>query len=225
MNNRQNKIINDSSKEFDNWIEILNKYSRSRFSESRLSENDSIDLTYETSGVLGKMAELAIKYGNFKDTFDTSKMYLNIYGPSLIIKSIKTNQTLYLSTDLEGIYLETSFLQAENLKNMGDDFWLELFELKKFSGFEYSENSYFADDVQRKYPELFYSYKNTLFLMFRKYFLSHTENHEDIDLGHFKVLWKPTQDFYNMIKEICLVFSLMYKMNYKLWKISDLRTK
>ena len=35
--------------------------------------------------------------------------------------------------------------------------------------------------MQRKYPELFHTYKDTLFLMFRKFFLSHTEKHNDID--------------------------------------------
>jgi len=225
MNNRLNKIIKNNFKEFDNWIEILNKQRETIFSDEKLNEEENTNLTYATSGVLGKIADLAIKYGSFKDNFDTDKMYLNLYGPSLIIKSTKTDQTLYLATDLDGICLTTSFLHAENLKNMDDDFWRELFELKEFSGFEYDENSYFSIEVQRKYPELFRTYKNTMFLMFRKFFLSHTENHNDIDLGQFKVKWNPNEDFSTMIMEICLAFKLMYKMNYKLWKISDLREK
>lgn len=225
MNSHLNKIIKDNFNEFDRWIEILNRQRDSIFTVESLNEDEYTKLTYETSDVLVKIADLAIKYGNFKDDFDTSKMYLNLYGPSLIIKSIKTGGTYYLATDLEGIYLTTSFLHADNLKNMSDDFWIELFELKKFSGFEYEENSYFTIDVQRKYPELFHTYKDTLFLMFRKFFLSHTENHNDIDIGDFKVKWKPDEDFSKMIEEICLVLKSMYKMDYKLWKITDLRKK
>ena len=225
MNSRLKKIIKDNFKEFDSWIEILNRQRESIFAEESQSEDELTNLTYETSGVLGKIADLAIKYGNFKDDFDTSKMYVNLYGPSLIIKSIKTGGTYYLATDLKGIYLRTSFLHADNLKNMSDDFWLELFELKKFSGFEYEENSFFSIEVQRKYPELFHTYKDTMFLMFRKFFLSHTEKHNDIDIGDFKVNWKPDEDFSKMIEEICLAFKSMYKMDYKLWKITDLRKK
>jgi hypothetical protein len=225
MNSRLDKLISDSSNEFDDWIKILNKYRASLFTERKQNDEESTDLLYETADVLSKIVDIAIRFSNCKDDFDTSKMYLNLYGPCLIIKSNKTNQTIYLATDLEGIYLETSFLHAENLKNMGDDFWLEFFELKKFSGFEYLENSYFPNDVQRKYPELFHSYKNTLFLMFRKFFLSHAENYEDIDLGNFKVLWKTDTDFLKMIEETCLAFRIMYRMNFKLWKISELQNK
>ncbi|TXD81173.1 hypothetical protein ESY86_18525 [Subsaximicrobium wynnwilliamsii] len=225
MNIRLNKIIIENCKEFDLWTEILNQQRASIFTEEIQSEEEFTNVTYETSAVLGKIADLAIRYGNFKDDFDTSKMHLNLYGPSLIIKSIKTNGTYYLATDLEGIYLRTSFLHAENLKNMRDDFWSELFELKKFSGFEYEENSFFSIDVQRKYPELFQNYKDTMFLMFRKYFLSYTEKHNDIDIGFFKVQWKPEEDFGKMIEEICLAFKSMYKLDYKLWKITELRNK
>lgn len=225
MNNRLDKLINDSSKEFDDWIKILNKYRASLFTESKSTDKESIDLLYEAVGVLTKIAALVIRYSNCKDNFDTSKMYMNLDGPCLIIKSNKTNQTLLLASDFKGIYLETSFIHAENLKNMGDDFWLELFELKKISGFEYIENSTFPNDVQRKYPELFHTYKNTQFLMFRKFFLSHAENYENIDLGNFKVLWKPNTDFLQMIEEMCLAFRIMYRMNYKLWKISELQNK
>jgi len=225
MDHRINKIIEENSKYFDNWIAILNQQRNSIFSDYKLNEKESENLIYATSNVLGKIADLAIDFGNFKDKFDTSKMYVNLYGPSLIIKSTKTNITFYLSTDLDGIYLEAYFHNAENLKNMDDDFWLELFELKKLDGFEYNENAYFTIDVQRKYPELFHTYKNTMFLMFRKFFLSATEKHRDIDLGSLKVKWKSTMDFDSMIEQVCLAFKSMYKINYKLWKISDLRIK
>jgi len=225
MNNRLKKIIKDNFNEFDDWIEILNKERQSIFSKQEESAEDSMKRTHETSGVLVKISDLAIKFGNFKDKFDTSKMYLNLYGPSLIIKSEKTNQTMYLATDLKGIYLETSFIHGENLKNMDDSFWTVLLELKNIKGFEYEENSYFSLETQKKYPELFHTYKNIIFLINRKFFISHAENDNDIDLGIFKVQWKPEGDFSNMIEEICLAFKLMYKLNYKLWKISDLRKK
>ena len=150
-------------------------------------------------------------------------MYLNLYGPCLIIKSEKTKQVLCLATDLNGLYLETSFIHSENLKNMGDDFWSELFELKKFGGFEYIENSGFSDETKEKYPELFYSYKNTFFLLFRKYILSFVENDNNIDLGTLKVTWEAKNNFIEIIEEICFAFKSMYKMNYKLWKITDLK--
>ena len=225
MNNRLNKIIKDNFNEFDDWVEILNNERESIFSKEEINAEDGVNRIHETSGVLAKISDLAIKFGGFKDNFDTSKIYLNLYGPCLIIKSEKTNQTLYLATDLKGIYLETSFIHGKNLKNMDDSFWSELLELKKFKGFEYEENSYFSIETQRKYPELFHTYKSTMFLINRKFFISHAENDSDIDLGIFKVQWKPEGDFSNMIEEICLAFKSMYKLNYKLWKISDLRKK
>lgn len=203
----------------------MNKHKESIFSNEKLSDEETINLTYETSAVLNKIIALSIEYGNFKDDFDTSKMYLNVYGPCLIIKSKKTNVTFYLAIDYKGIYLETSFLHAENLKNMDDSFWIELFNLKKFKGFEYHENSTFPIDVQKKVPELFHTYKNPMFLMFRQFFLSHTENYQDIDLGYLRINWDSNDDFIEIITEISLAFKSMYSMSYKLWKVSDLRMK
>ncbi len=225
MNGRLNKIIIDKSSEFSNWFEILNRHRDSILAVEVPSQKEYSQLTFETSSVLGEIADLAIKYGGFKDNFDTSKMYMNLYGPSLIIKSVKTGGIFYLATDLEGIHLETSFLHDDNLKNMNDQFWVELFELKKFRGFEYKENSHFNIDTQRKYPELFHTYKDTLFLMFRKFFLSHMENHNEIDIGSFKVKWELNEDFSETIEGICLAFKSMYRMNHKLWKVTDLRKK
>lgn len=58
MNNRLDKLINDSSKEFDDWIKILNKYRASLFTESKSTDKESIDLLYEAVGVLTKIAAL-----------------------------------------------------------------------------------------------------------------------------------------------------------------------
>ena len=97
---------------------------------------------------------------------------------------------------------------------MEDLFWNEYLELKKFKGFEYEENSFFPIEVQRKYPKLFHTYKSAMFLIQRNFFISHAENYNDIDLGDFKVLWRPEGDFSKMIEEICLSFKLMYKLSY-----------
>lgn len=225
MDNRLNKLINDNHENLEFWLDILNRQRESIFSDEDSETENRIDLTDQTANVLADLAELAIEYGNFKDEFDTSKMYLNLHGPSLIIRSLKTNQTFYLTIDLNGISLNTSIMNGDNLKNMDDSFWEELFAIKKLSGFDYEENSYFSIDVQRKYPELFRTYKNTMYLMFRKFFLSNTENHDNMDLGQLNVVWNTGEDFNTIIKEICLAFRSMYKMNYKLWKISDLKNK
>lgn len=224
MDKRLSKIIDENQQKFESWIEILNNHQSSFFGE-KLCIADTEILSEKIANTIWEISNLAIKYGNFKDEFDNSKMHLNLYGPSIIIKSKKTGITFYLATDLNGIYLETYFLNEVNLKNMDDDFWKKLFELKKYKGFEYVENSYFDIDVQRKYPELFHTYKSTIFLMFRKYFLSQTENHNDIDLGSLKINWKSNENFETIISEICTSFKSMYKMNYKLWKITDLRNK
>ncbi len=226
MDDRLDKIIENSCDKFEEWIKILNNHQKSISFHNEFNFEDESKLIYQTVDVLKNISSLAIKYGSFKDNFDTSKMSLGFYGPTLIIKSIKTGKALYLSSDLGGLYLETELCHSENIKNMDDDFWLELFELKKFKRFEYLENTNFSIQTQRKYPELFHTYKNTIYLMFRQFFLSKLECYEDIDLGSLKVKWKADEeDFTTIIQEICLAFKSMYKMNYKLWKVTDLKNK
>jgi len=153
MNKRLDKIIGSNYKNIDDWIQVLNEYRQSLLGIKYAK--DEVGLTHQTAGVLKEIIDLAVKFGCYKDEFDTTKMYLNFDGLSLIVESAKTGQTLYLGSNLEGIYLETSFLHMKNLKNMHDDFWEELLELKKYQGFNYEQNSYFSNEVQQKYPELF----------------------------------------------------------------------
>lgn len=165
------------------------------------------------------------KYGSFKDEWENTKFYQHIYGPELIIKSIKTRSDFRLGIDEKGIYLSTDFRHTENLKNMDDKFWIKLLNLMEFEGFEYDEYEFIGDETRHKHPELFKNYKGMIFRMFRKYFFSMIEYKEVGTLGDFKITWTNKIKFDDIIREGCIAFRIMYQLNYDLWKIDDLKNK
>ena len=96
MDNRLHKIISESSDNFDDWIEILNRHRESFYLHVEHDESKT-DSIYKTVDVLANIINIDIRLCNFKDNFDTSKMYLNLYGPCLIIKSEKTKASIVFS--------------------------------------------------------------------------------------------------------------------------------
>lgn len=227
MTKRLNKLITENEQYFNKWIDSLNKLVT--YNYSLVNEGDIINaknLEYEIVDIFNKVIQIAINYNSFKDKFDTSKMYLNSYSPELIIVSKKTQTNYYMGMNENGIYIRTYLYNTENLKNMDDDFWMSVLKLKQYKGFSHSESESYSKEVKQKYPDLFRTYKGTIFLMFRKFFIHTIENREyGADLGDFRVNWDNSIPFSKMIEDMCNVFKILYKLNYSLWKITDLKNK
>lgn len=223
MDKRLIDIVNSKEGKFNDWIKILNSHNSLKFSYDEIT--DKTQINNELVQILVDISELFIKYGNFKDTFDNSKMYLNLYGLNLIIKSTKTGVVYDLGIDIKGIYLKTHLRYPDNLKNMDDEFWMEFLKLNEYGCFELVENEGFSDEVKRKNPDLFYNYKGSVFKIFRRYFTDVLDDKSCGDLGDLQITWTAKDNFYDIISNGCLAFKSLYKLNYLLWKIDDLKSK
>ncbi|MEZ5082653.1 MAG: hypothetical protein R2750_04290 [Bacteroidales bacterium] len=225
MDNKLSKLINNNSYKFNDWTQIINEHNFIFNPDKDLKQKEQIELTHKTSNVLVQISDLFFKYGSFKDTFDNSKMFLHVYGPNLIIKSNKTNNQFNLGIDNKGIYLETYMRFAENLRYMPDSFYKAIFTLMELGNFELQENQFYGKETTNKYNQLFNNQKSKLFKLFRNYIVGVAEGESDIILGDFHIHWTYDKNFYNIISNSCLAFKILYKLNYSLWKINDLKTK
>lgn len=225
MSSKLNKLIEAQAPKFEGWIDALNNHHQSIFDSKKYSTEEYSNLIFATSDVLHKISEIFIKYGAFKDSFDNSKMHVHIYGPELIIKSEKTGGDFRLGVDNEGIYLESFLRFAENMRHMGDDFYKNFLSLDNFGEFELKENQFYNFDVTARYESLYQNRKSKLFKLLRNYMVGMAEEQEDILLGQMTVKWPPDMYFSDIIKNGCQAFKVMYKLNYSLWKISDLKKK
>lgn len=223
MNSKLETLIEKNSSKFDSWIEIINAHNDFRHSDKKINTEEGYDVITDAADVLAEISEVFFQYGSFKDKFDNSKIHLNFYGPNLIIKSTKTKTEYNLGIDQKGIYLSTSIRNVENLKNMDDGFWSELLKLAQYGNFELLETSGFNIETKRKHPELYHTYKGTIFRIFRKYFVDIYEGREDAEIGYLQVTWPYEVDFEKLVSEGCEVFKILYRLNYSLWKINDLK--
>lgn len=225
MDSKLTKVINLNADKIPFWVETINAYN-SRFSNENLSDDDRVDLTYKIAEVLSSISDLHFKYGGFKDEFDKTRMHLNPYGLNLIIKSKKLGSTFYLGIDrYEGIYIDTYLKEANNLRYMTDEFYKDFMSLSDFGKFIISDDFGSSKEMAKKYNELFNNSKSNIFRLLRGYIIGITENEEYINLGHFRISWNYETDFDELLQNSCLAFKTLYKMNYSLWKISDLQDK
>jgi hypothetical protein len=181
------------------------------------------DVTQDAVDVLAKISQLYFDFGCFKDKFDNSKMYLNLYGPQLIIKSLKTNTEYYLSLDGSEIQLNTHLKYSENLRYMDDSYFLAMLKLKELGRFELI--NYGSGQREQKYMELFNNNKSSIFILLRQYIINTMEDTQDSSPETLQITWTSKMDFSEIISNGCMAFKILYNLNYDLWKVKDLKAK
>ena len=210
-------------------IDAINSYLHLRYSETG---TDDIDEVYKTTincvNAFVKIFEECLAFGNFKDTWEYDNFYQNIYGPELIIKALKTKCDYRLGLDEKGLYLSTDLRYNENLRYMDDNYWKSLLILSDYSGFEYDEYEFVRTERTKEFSELFKANKSMIYRIMRKYIFDQTETHSQYvsgSVGEFKIVAKFDEGLPETVKKFCEAFKLMYKLNYDLWKVTDLKTK
>jgi len=224
---------------FDSWIEKINDFLDYRYDNEadyftywnlqNKIKDDKIQLNgkiFDCLKVFGEIADKCWMYGHFKD--DSEKTFcIGYYGPIIYIKSVKTVCEYQFGFNEKGIYLSTHFKYSNNIRYMGDDFWKLLLSLSEFEGFSYFENQKVSSKIEKEYSELFASNKSLIFRMLRKYFFDVTIDDYDKNsyLGELEIAYSPKTDFPEIIENFCQGFKIMYRLNYMLWKVSDLKKK
>jgi len=217
------QLLEKHEQEISEWVEIINESHRSCL-QGEQPENDKNIPLYALSGVLGKISELFFKYGSFKDTFDNSKMFIHVDGPALIIRSSKTGIQFDFGIDRNSIYLHCYFREALNLRHMTDDFYRDLLSLDALGTFKVSEYEGYSFNDNYAFQDVFANNKSNVFKILRQYFAGVSRG--DLNgLGYFEISWNTETDFSDIVRNACLAFKTLYKMNYSLWKIADLQSK
>lgn len=219
----------DSLLDYNVLIDAINAYLDLRYSDNT---SDNIDETYKITincvNAFARIFEECLSFGNYKDTWEYDKFYQNIYGPELIIKALKTKCDYRLGLDEKGLYLSTDLRHNENLRYMDDNYWKSLLTLSELNGFEYDEYEFVRSERTKEFPELFKTNKSMIYRIMRKYIFDQTETNSHYvsgSVGEFKIVSKFDEGLPETIEKFCEAFKVMYKVNYELWKVTDLKEK
>lgn len=222
-------IINKNSKKYTIWNNHLEEHFELNFSNLEYCLADKERIFYQTNELLFEIAKNFYSYGNFKDNWDNSKCHLNIFGQNLLLKSLKTNQTFDWGIENDNFYLQSYFYYPENIRHMKDDFWELILGLKNYGEFKFVENSGLNSKDRKKFENK----TSNIFRIIRNYMLFQVEtiNSNDFqkttyqDLGWLEIKWKAGTDWSELLENSCKAFKDLYRINYMLWKISDLKEK
>lgn len=223
-----NKLIDSEYNNFTKWRKSINDYIIIRHTKDELDTKKLWDVTLPCVDSFAKIAKLCIKFGRFKDTWDLDNFQIFLYGPELIIKSVKMECQYKIGLDFSGIYLSTELFYNENIRHMKDEFWKSLLSLYEFKGFVYEEYEFVNNLKRKQFPELFSTNKSMIYRILRKYFFDSTEadgRYYSSSVGELKIQWDTNCDFEYIIRSCCLAFKIMYQLNYSLWQITDLKNK
>jgi len=221
--------IKNKEADYDKLIISINNYLDLWHSDNKSEDKEQLyQTTIKCVNALAKIFEECLSYGNFKDKWEYNKFYQHIFGPELIIKALKTKCDYKLGLDDKGLYLSTDLRYNENLRYMDNNYWKSLLMLSEFDGFEYDEYEFVRSERVKEFPELFKANKSMIYRIMRKYIFDSTETDSRYvsgSVGEFKIVAKFDEDFTQTVKKFCETFKIMYKLNYDLWKVTDLKNK
>jgi len=172
--------------------------------------------------------EQALKSSRIKDDFE----YFWHQGPQCIIvvgKSAKTSTAYEFFYDhwKNTLHFQSFIGNPYNLKNLQDGFLVDFFKVCEDNGFKYEENS-FSPSLEKRFPDLYKTFKGNIYRLMRNYFLRITDEDADLanlDLGYFSASWDFQKDVETIFAELSLAVKWFYKFNYHLWKIEDLKKR
>ena len=224
-----NNLVIENKSKFEKWEKILTTHFDKLMNFDKYSQDERFTIFDDTNELLIDFANIFYKYGRFKDEWDDSKCSQIVYGQNIYLKSMKTNHTFDWGVYEDNFVLRSYISYPENFKYMSDDFWTSLMELIQYGDFSFVENS----GLNKEDKKYFNSNKSNLFRLLRNYFLHDIKNINlseinrdfEMDLGWLEVKWSFDTKWEDLIINASKTFKIMYKLNYKLWKIDNFKTK
>jgi len=204
--------------DLENLCEAINGFD----AVGHLEGTDNIRVT------MHKVLAHAVKSSKIKDQFE----YFWHLGPQVIIIIAKSQKTdvdyeFFYDYRRNTLHFQSFIHNPYNLKNLQDKFLIEFFSICEQNGFKYEQNS-FSPSLERKFPDLYKTFKGNIYRLMRNYFLLVTDEDrstQDLDLGFFSASWDFDKDIETIYAELSLAMKWFYKFNYNLWKIEDLKKK
>jgi hypothetical protein len=223
------KHLDDISRKFPNWDEILGEYLSTLWGdeETDIDEDRIIKSKVNSSSsfhyVLADILQLFISYGRFKDEWDLPPM-MRIFpfppGQEALASSKKLNEVFSFGFLANEFFVEAGIVHPENIKHMPDEFWTHFFNLFSLGNFKFEDNAVpDIDDSECPQPQLLKSAKSTVYRIIRNCILLEQYSWNGCaDLGSFWVSWPQETDWRTLIEKGCEAFKNIYGLNYMLYR-------
>ncbi|MBC6109487.1 hypothetical protein ACFOG5_04370 [Pedobacter fastidiosus] len=224
------KLIASSAKHFPEWDKMIDEHLDARYNILDKEEKELERIFYQSNEFLMSIANNFFSFANFKDSWDNSKCYMNVYGQNILLRSEKMDTVFQWGLENDQFYLESYIICGENLRYMTDDFYALLMELKYLGDFEFLE----MRSLTKEERPFFENKTSSVFQLIRNFMLYQTEKMngsnyqqpENLELGQFILKWDAQlTDWPSLIEKASRAFKILYNINYRLWKISDIANK
>jgi hypothetical protein len=223
------QLIKRNEPKFPEWNRQLGEQQLAEYAPSEIERQaDRERIFFQTNELLVAIARSFFEHGNFKDTWDTSKCRMFPFGQYILLRSEKMDITFDWGVEYSDFYLEACIVHTENIRYMTDDFWSVLLELKTLGKFEYTGGG----GLNAEQKPYFENTTSTVFQVIRTFMFNQTElmnnrygRYTQRELGSLQLKWPMDNDWPKLLEQACRAFRLLYKLNYQLWKISDISNK
>lgn len=212
---------------FTELCDAINDYNN----RQEYSEDEGAQMLQTVIKCMFNFLKEVVGSGKFKDTFEYS------YHPGICIettaKSNKTNTAYSFSYYLikREFIFHTYIHNDSNLRHLEEDFLLEFFNVLNTCNIKYIQTE-FCSEAEKNHSDLYRSKKGNLLPLMRNYYVGtvYDDNNDsyyktDLSLGMFEVVWGLDRAVDEVFSEACVAMKWLYKFNYNLWKVDDMKQK
>lgn len=212
---------------FTELCDAINNYNR----RQEYSEEEGEQMLLTIIKCMFNFLKEIVGSGKFKDTFEY------FYHPGICIettaKSDKTNTSYSFSYYLikREFIFHSDIRNDSNLRHLEEDFLLEFFNVLNTYNIKYIQTQ-FCSEAEKNHPDLYRSKKGNLLPLMRNYYVEtvYNDNNDSYNkpglyLGMFEVVWDSDRAVDEIFAEACVAMKWLYKFNYNLWKVDDLKQK
>lgn len=215
------------SKIFTELCDSINNYNNIQ----NYSEKEGAQMLQMITKCMFSFLKEIVKLGKYKDSF----IYLYTLGPCIetIAKSNKTNTSYSFSYNLISceFFFYSDIHNGSNLRYIEESFLLDFFRVMNTYKIRYIQTQ-FCSEAEKNHPDLYRNKKGNLLPLMRNYYVEtvYQDNNDsyykaDLSLGMFEVVWCLNQSVDEIFSEACLTVKWLYKFNYNLWKIENIKSK
>jgi len=207
-----------------NWESCLDEYIACLGRNIHLDCDDGLPFAERIAQLLGALLNEFTHESKAKDEWSPLRWRATSVGVFVSTYSKKQKHEYTLGIYGHEIYINSTILEAQNLKGMNDEFWRQFMELTKSGDFQFQENAGLPDSSKRVCD--IKSGRSGVFKLIRNYVL--LEEHSPLntaDLGWFEFKWSASAPLETIRISGTIAFKGIYKLNYLLYRSQYLKEK
>ncbi|CAD6879402.1 hypothetical protein [Methylomonas albis] len=199
------------------WNVVIDEYAHCLTNGIGLDTNQGNSTAERVSSLFAEILRIFILESKVKDSWSPVKWHATSIGIATFAYSITQKHQYVLGVYNGEIYLNSTILDAKNIKNMPDEFWSVFLGLIEIGSFKFQDNAGLPDNLKSTF-DLRGCRSNTYKLIRNFVLLEEHVPSSTVDLGAFEIIWDISDSVVDILAKGTEAMKRIHRLNYLLYR-------